>query len=131
MFWILYFLSAAITFHALKIDKHPFLTSLVKEGHRIKHRYFYPGHGGFIPKVEDTPFQKIGIYDLPELDELDNIHNPEVNSKKNAYHEVTLRTRHRYKNLKHFVPTHMELHDRGTSPMEGKDIRLYFKFFHQ
>lgn len=46
----------------------------------IKKRYFFPGHGARKSRdllVEDS-MESVAALDLPELDETDNIHSPEV-----------------------------------------------------
>jgi len=57
----------------------PYVDALLSSVDLIKHRYFFPGHNG----GKGSPNSIINIlknalyYDLPELDELDNIHSPE------------------------------------------------------
>lgn len=53
---------------------HPYWTALRIASENIRHRYFFPGHGG-IGLMEMGAMEKL---DLPELDETDNIHAPEV-----------------------------------------------------
>lgn len=53
---------------------HPYWTALQDASENIRHRYFFPGHGGNGP-MEKGAMEKL---DLPELDETDNIHAPEV-----------------------------------------------------
>lgn len=61
-------------------DEIPLIASLAEVTPPIKERYFFPGHNG----GENSPKSVRKIYgtdifglDLPELDGLDNIHNPE------------------------------------------------------
>lgn len=57
----------------------PYVDALFNSVGLIKHRYFFPGHNG----GKGAPYSIVKLldkalhYDLPELDELDNIHSPE------------------------------------------------------
>lgn len=64
----------------LKAGKAFYLNELKKIG-KLSHRYFFPGHGGQYPPSEfqDLIGQRPFLFDLPELEELDNVHHPEVN----------------------------------------------------
>jgi len=63
----------------------PFCDALIDVVEAIKHKFFFPGHSGginvpsqlrkiFFDNLDSSPLK----FDLPELDGLDNIHNPEV-----------------------------------------------------
>ena len=59
----------------------PFCDALRTVKQTLKHRFFFPGHGGLcIPKFVEDIGSNSFTYDMPELDGLDNIHFPEVES---------------------------------------------------
>jgi hypothetical protein len=61
--------------------KNQYLEDLHLWGSRIDKRFFFPSHSGGInlPKRFKEAFEKNPFrYDLPELDETDNIHSPHV-----------------------------------------------------
>jgi hypothetical protein len=60
--------------------KNQYLEDLHRCGSRIDKRFFFPGHSGInLPKSFTEAFEKNPFrYDLPELDETDNIHSPRV-----------------------------------------------------
>lgn len=63
-------------------DEDDYLSQLIKANEKAKRRYFFPNHNGGkgLPKnFKKIISSAIGKYDLPELDELDNLHEPEVN----------------------------------------------------
>lgn len=60
----------------------PFCDALISTSKLARHRFFFPGHNGgkYAPpqwRSLEGP-QSLLEYDLPELDELDNIHHPQV-----------------------------------------------------
>jgi hypothetical protein len=59
----------------------PYVEALLEVSKPIRERFFFPGHSGGA-FADDQLSQIVGAtplkYDLPELDGLDNIHNPEV-----------------------------------------------------
>ena len=59
----------------------PFLSALEDASQNIKHQYFFPNHhgGNHAPRSLLRLLPKAQLkFDLPELDETDNIHAPEV-----------------------------------------------------
>ena len=72
----------------IRQEATPFLTALTHIRSTVPHQFFFPGHssGKFIPDLlkeeifsrTSSPFE----FDLPELDGLDNVHNPEVSHLK-------------------------------------------------
>lgn len=63
-------------------EETPFLSALIKVQRDLRANFFFPGHSGGASLPEmlkrlDEPGGTIFKYDLPELDGLDNIHNPE------------------------------------------------------
>jgi len=63
-------------------EKSPFLDALVAANKLVHHRFFFPGHNGgkygsskFKDALQSSMMQRL---DLPELDELDNVHDPQV-----------------------------------------------------
>ena len=63
------------------LENTPFLNALIEVEKELSSIHFFPGHqrGKFLSKAfremnENSPFS----YDLPELDGLDNIHNPVI-----------------------------------------------------
>lgn len=62
-------------------SRAPFLKAMIEAMPVIKERYFFPGHAGglFAPsELVKVMGEQVFRFDLPELDELDNIHAPEV-----------------------------------------------------
>jgi hypothetical protein len=64
----------------------PFLTALKNIHSTVPHQFFFPGHssGKFIPDLlKDVIFNSRNPFefDLPELDGLDNVHQPKVSLK--------------------------------------------------
>ena len=62
----------------------PFFDALVSVAPKLKHRFFFPGHGGSFHTIASGTkskttklFDALYKFDLPELNELDNIHAPE------------------------------------------------------
>ena len=56
----------------------PFLSALLAVEKDLQHKFFFPGHCGGKFSPSDTLGLKPSMkYDLPELDGLDNIHNPD------------------------------------------------------
>jgi arginine decarboxylase len=63
-------------------EETPFLSALIKVQKDLRANFFFPGHSGGASLPEafkrlDEPGGSIFKYDLPELDGLDNIHNPD------------------------------------------------------
>ena len=63
------------------LEDTPFINALIEVEKELSSIHFFPGHqrGKFLSKTfrkmnENSPFS----YDLPELDGLDNIHNPVI-----------------------------------------------------
>ncbi len=62
-----------------------FLSCLVEADMKAKRRYFFPNHDGgkALPKsLRKIIDENVARYDLPELDELDNLHQPEVELRR-------------------------------------------------
>ena len=59
----------------------PYADGLLTAAETIRHRFFFPGHGG-CPQYDSSSASSIitswAKYDLPELDETDNLHAPSV-----------------------------------------------------
>lgn len=52
-----------------------------KASDTIRKRFFFPGHGArrsWYSFFVENPVEDVTVLDLPELDETDNIHSPEV-----------------------------------------------------
>ena len=65
----------------LECDETPFLSALINARANIRRQYFFPSHqsGNYTSdKMKGLIGADAFYYDLPELDGLDNIHNPEV-----------------------------------------------------
>lgn len=69
--------------HKIKLDQTltPFLDALTSVEPDIRYRFLFPGHNGgddiSQKLMSDIPgFEKVLKYDLPELEELDNVHCP-------------------------------------------------------
>lgn len=78
---VILFKSAKLTKKLHELSATPYLTALRDSVSTLKHRFFFPGHSGYA--VSNAFNELVGgsqpcTYDLPELDELDNIHSPEV-----------------------------------------------------
>lgn len=71
--------------NSLKVAKTPYIDALISSNKLYRHRYFFPGHSG--GKFGDEILSKIGLkealqYDLPEMDELGDLHSLEVKSTR-------------------------------------------------
>lgn len=69
----------------------PFVQALIAATKTIGHRYFFPGHhGGLLapPDLTKALIEPNSVLkmDLPELDETDNVHAPEV-SQAHSHHQ--------------------------------------------
>jgi arginine/lysine/ornithine decarboxylase len=68
------------TWQSTRQDRTPFVEALVRAQPALTHRFFFPGHAGSASNQEnlnDIFGESLHKYDLPELDELDNLHHPE------------------------------------------------------
>lgn len=61
-----------------KSMNNDYISSLLRGSEAISHRFFFPGHGGNGILAKYPQFQFVESMDLPELDETDNIHAPQV-----------------------------------------------------
>jgi arginine/lysine/ornithine decarboxylase len=73
-------LNRRVQLQDLRPSPAPWVQALLDVEPTLKHRFFFPGHSNqFIPPALSPLSDIRGMfkYDLPELDGLDNIHNPE------------------------------------------------------
>lgn len=54
--------------------------AVIAASNSVERRFFFPNHGGVGPLRRLLKHGNIEQLDLPELDETDNIHSPEVSS---------------------------------------------------
>ena len=61
-----------------QITDTPFIESLLNANRDTRHRYFFPGHSGglYLPAVFSN--LSLASIDLPELDDIATVQNPEV-----------------------------------------------------